>query len=328
MSQRVLVTGITGYIGQHCGAELLRQGYTVVGTTRSAARAEAVRKGIAAVAPVDDLHCRELDLLEDAGWDDAVRDCDHVLHVASPYVLAVPDDEEELIRPAVEGTVRVIEAAQRAGVKRTVLTSSVAAIMLGHGSGSAGPDTWSDTDADIGAYARSKTLAERAAWEAVQSGEMELTVINPGVVLGPTLTGEVDGESLKIVSDMITGKMPMVPDVGMGMVDVRDVARLHVAAMTADDAAGRRFIAASAEPVEMVWAAGVLKDAGWSKASTRRAPGVLMRIIGLFDRNVRGMRPYLGHRVHLDNSATLEVLGWEPTPMATSIEDTARSITA
>ena len=169
---RVLLTGVTGYIGQHCAAELLRQGYEVVGTIRSRAKADSTRIAIAKVAPVDLLTFVEVDLLSKTGWAEAMKGCTFVMHVASPFVLAQPKDENEMIVPAVEGTKRVIAAAQRARVKRLVLTSSTFAIIAGKDSGRYGTDAWSDTNANIGAYAKSKTMAERAAWELTKLKEL------------------------------------------------------------------------------------------------------------------------------------------------------------
>jgi len=326
MAERVLLTGISGYIGQHCGAELLNQGFEMVGTVRSLSKADATRAAIAAVAPVEKLTFAEADLLSDDGWDKAMEGCSYVMHVASPFVLAEPKDENELITPAVEGTRRVISAAQRAGVRRLVLTSSTVAMITGKPSGRYGPDSWSDTSANIGAYAKSKTLAERAAWEAVAGGEMELAVVNPGAVFGPSLGAQVDGQSVALMTDMIRGKMPMIPDVAMGMVDVRDVARLHVAAMTAPAATGQRFIAATAEPVSMSYFAEVLRDAGYSKVPSRKAPNVAIKLMSLFDRQAKGMLPSLGKKAAFDNHATFDTLDWQPTPMETSIKEMAASI--
>ena len=326
MAERVLLTGIGGYIGQHCAAELLNSGFEVVGTVRSLLKAEATRAAIAAVAPVDRLTFVEADLLSDEGWDDAVRGCTYVMHVASPFVLAEPKDESELIRPAVDGTRRVIEAAQRAGVRRLVLTSSTVAMVTGKPNGRYGPDAWSDPNAKIGAYAKSKTLAERAAWDAVEGSEIELAVVNPGVVFGPPLGAEVDGQSIALMKDMIGGKMPMIPDVAMGMVDVRDVARLHVAAMTAPGAVGQRFIAATADPISMAWFAEVLRNAGYSKVPSRKAPNVAIRMMSLFDREARGMLPSLGKRAAFDNQSTFDILDWQPTPMETSIREMAAAV--
>jgi dihydroflavonol-4-reductase len=323
---RVLLTGVTGYIGQHCAAELLRQGYEVVGTVRSPNKAEATRTAIAKVAPVDNLSFAQADLLDDTGWDAAMQGCNFVLHVASPFVLAEPKNENDLIGPAVEGTKRVVSAAHRARVKRLVLTSSTVAVSSGRGSGLYGPDAWSDTSAAIGAYAKSKTLAERAAWATVKNADMDLTVIAPGAVFGPSLGAQLDGQSVALMTDMIGGKMPMIPDLSMGMIDVRDVARLHVAAMTAEMAAGRRFIAASAEPIAMATVASILRKAGYSKVPSRRAPSFLLKFMGLFDRQVRGMVPFLGKVASYDTSATFQVLHWTPTPMETSLTDMAAAI--
>ena len=324
--ERVLLTGVTGYIGQHCAAELLRQGYEVVGTVRFRAKADATRTAIAKVAPIDRLSFVEADLLSDKGWAEAMKGCAYVMHVASPFALAEPKDENELITPAVEGTKRVVAAARRAGVKRLVLTSSTFAIIAGKDSGRYGPDAWSDTSANIGAYAKSKTLAERAAWAAAEGGDMELTVINPGAVFGPSLGAKMDGQSVALMTAMIGGKMPMVPDMSMGMVDVRDVALLHVRALTAEGAVGKRFIASSAEPVEMATVASVLKKAGYKKVPSLRAPSALLKIMGLFDREARGMLPFLGKAASFDNSATFEALQWKPTPVETSFKEMAAAI--
>ena len=328
MAERVLLTGITGYIGQHCAAELLRQGYEVVGTIRSRSKADATKGALAKVASTDRLRFAGADLLSDAGWDDAMSGCTFVMHVASPFAMAEPRDENELIAPAVEGTKRVIAAAQRASVKRLVLTSSTFAVVAGKDSGTYGPDSWSDVDAKIGAYAKSKTLAERAAWNEVEGGAMELVVINPGAVFGPSLGAKLEGQSVAMMTDMIAGKVPMIPDVAMGMIDVRDVARLHVRALTAPGVAGKRFIAASAEPVEMATLASILRSAGYASVPSRRAPRFLLRFMGLFDREARGMAPFLGKKAAFDNRATFEMLDWKPTPIESAVEDMARALSA
>jgi len=327
MADRVLVTGISGYIGQHVGAELLRQGYEVVGTVRSAAKAEATRSAISAVATVDHLSFVEADLLADAGWDDAMAGCRYVIHVASPFVLAEPKDENELIKPAVEGTTRVLLAAARAGIGRVVVTSSIVAMTTGKPNGTYGPDAWSDVNAPIGAYAKSKTLAERAAWDLAADAGFELVVINPGGVFGPSLGAVGDGQSEAMMSDLLTGKMPGIPDVALGMVDVRDVARLHVAALTADGAAGHRFIAASAQPVALRQLAQILRSAGYTKVPTRSVPNVAIKLMSLFDRQARGMLPMLGTRIAFDVHDTLTILGWQPTPLEATFTEMAAAMT-
>jgi dihydroflavonol-4-reductase len=325
--EKVLVTGITGYIGEHCAAELLREGYEVVGTVRSLAKADATRKAISKVAQTDNLTFVEADLLSDKGWDDAMQGCSYALHVASPFFLKEPQNENELIAPAVDGTLRVIKAAKSAEVKRLVLTSSTFAIIAGKETGKYGPQDWSDTNKNIGAYAKSKTLAERAAWAEVKGSNLELTVINPGAVFGPPIGSKDGAQNVAMMADMIAGKMPMIPDMAMGMIDVRDVAKLHIAAMTKSGASGKRFIACTAEPIEMSTVTQVLRDAGYSKAPARKAPTFLLKFMGIFDKQVKGMLPFIGKKASYDNSETFEILEWKPTPMSQSFKEMASAIT-
>ncbi len=326
MSDRVMVTGVTGYIGQHCGAELLRQGYEVLGTIRSLEKAEIVREGIAKVAPIEKLSFVEADLTKDGGWREAMADCKYVLHVASPFIIADPADENEIISPAVDGTLRVLSAAKAAGIERTVVTSSLIAIIAGKQSGHYGTDSWSDPEAEIGTYAKSKVLAEKAAWSYAEENDLDLVVINPGGVMGPTLTGKVEGESLTMISDIINGKYPLVPDISVGFIDVRDVAKLHVSALTANGAVGKRFIASSDEPLHFTEITGILKNAGFKKASTKMAPKFLLKIMSIFDDQVKGLLPLVGQRQTVNNRETYEILGWDPTSMDQSLVETAESI--
>ena len=325
--EKVLVTGITGYIGEHCAAALLREGYEVVGTVRSLAKADATRKAISKVAQTDNLSFVEADLLSDKGWEVAMQGCSYVLHVASPFFLKEPQNENELIAPAVDGTLRVIKAAKSAEVKRLVLTSSTFAIIAGKETGKYGPQDWSDTNKNIGAYAKSKTLAERAAWAEVKGSNLELAVINPGAVFGPPIGSKDGAQNVAMMADMIAGKMPMIPDMAMGMVDVRDVAKLHIAAMTKGGASGKRFIACTAEPIEMSTVTQVLRDAGYSKAPARKAPTFLLKFMGIFDKQVKGMLPFIGKKASYDNSETFEILEWNPTPMSQSFKEMASAIT-
>jgi dihydroflavonol-4-reductase len=326
-----LVTGISGYVGQHCAAELLRKGYSVRGTVRSKAKSETIKNTFANFSDrMDALEFAQADLLDDAGWAEAMSGCTYVLHVASPFIMGEPKDPNDLIKPAVEGTERVLKFAKEAGVVRVVLTSSTVAVSSSMESGVGGPSDWADPE-KVGSYAKSKILAERAAWQFVnaQTGEapMELVVINPGGVMGPTLTGEASGTSTGMISDMIQGKMPMIPDIAVGMVDVRDVAQVHVTAIAVPEAAGQRFILASDEAIPMMYVAETLKSAGYSKVSTRKAPSFLLKMMAPFSKDVKGMVSFLGRKVGSDNTSTRELLGWEPTPMETSIVEMAASLT-
>ena len=324
--KKVFVTGITGYIGQHVAAELLRQNFQVVGSVRSLAKAESTRSALAALTDASDVKFVELDILQDAGWAEAMKVCDVVIHLASPFLLAEPKDESVMITPAVEGTKRVIEAAKEAGVTRVVLTSSVVAMTSGRPSGTYGSDSWSDVERNIGSYAKSKTLAERAAWEAIRGSSLELVVMNPGFVLGPALGKAGNGTSETLIANMISGKMPAIPNVAMSMVDVRDIAQLHVAAAEKPGISGKRFIAASSEPVEMSHVAEVLRKAGYSKVPSRRAPNFAIKLMALFDREAKGMVPNLGVRISYDNKETVELLQWKPTPLEITFTDMAAAM--
>lgn len=327
----VLVTGVSGYIGHHCAAELLLQGYSVRGTVRSLSKRDAVVSGVRKVTEkADSIEFFEADLLSDSGWEAALSGCDYVLHVASPFIMGEPSDPDDLIKPAVQGTERVLKFAKNAGVKRVVLTSSTVAISSDKEGGVAGPNDWANPD-NVGSYAKSKILAERAAWDfmkkSVADGGMELVVVNPGGVMGPTLTGTLTGTSVSMINDMIQGKMPMIPDIAVGMVDVRDVAVVHVNAIAATEAAGQRFVLASSDAIPMVHIAQLLKSNGYSQVSTRKAPNFILRFMALFNKDVKGMVSFLGRKVGHDNSKTKKILNWKPTPIETSIVDMAKSIT-
>ena len=253
----VLVTGGSGFIAARCIATLLLNGYRVRTTVRRRSRADAVRTMLsrAGVEPGDRLEFVAADLTSDDGWDDAVAGCENVLHVASPFPLELPSDESELIVPARDGALRVLRAARGAGVKRVVLTSSFAAVGWGqHEPGHVYTESdWTDVDLpDVGAYERSKTLAERAAWQFVntEGGGVELAAVNPFGVLGPVLDAH-RSTSVELVRRLLNGFVPGVPRVGFGLVDVRDVADLHLLAMTDPRAAGERFLAVSGEPLSM-----------------------------------------------------------------------------
>ncbi|MGB5812982.1 MAG: aldehyde reductase [Polyangiales bacterium] len=316
----VLVTGASGFIGLHCVLQLLQRGYRVRGTVRSAARAKEVRATMEQNVDVGDrLEIVEADLTSDDGWADAVRGCAYVLHVASPFPNRAPDHEDELIKPAKEGTLRVLKAASDAGVRRVVLTSSLAAISGGHPADNArvySEDDWSIVER-CPPYPKSKTLAERAAWDFVASLEgdppMELSVINPGAVLGPVLNGHYS-TSGEIVRKLMAKEIPGTAKVGFPWVDVRDVASAHIAAMTVPGAAGQRFCCA----IEFSWidevAASLAKrfgPEGW-KIPTRKLPSFIVRMVALFDPTVKTVVSDLGRRRNVSSDRIRRVLNWQP----------------
>jgi dihydroflavonol-4-reductase len=336
MPQKVVVTGASGFIAKHVVQRLLNAGHTVTGTLRSPGRAEEVR---AAVAPgltdpsaLDRLDFVPLDLEQDAGWAEAFAGHEALIHTASPFPMSQPKDEAELIRPAVEGTRRALTAALGARMRRVVLTSSVAAV-AGREIEPAKPAfdaaDWTDPDHPVTTpYMKSKTLAERAAWDFVaENKEPELAVINPTLVLGPPLDGHF-GTSVRVIQRVLGGKDPMVPRISFGVVDVRDVAEMHLRALERPDAAGKRFIACDSSMWFAAIAAAVAEVAPGRRIARRVAPDLLMRAIGLFDPAVRGILPGLGRFEQFSNAPAREVLGMEFTPAAEAVQAAAEFLLA
>lgn len=327
----VLVTGGTGFLGGWCIVELLGRGYRVRTTVRDLAREPLLREIVAGQGQDPDrLTVVAADLREDAGWPEAVAGCSHVLHVASPFPTRQPDDPDDLIVPARDGTLRVLRAALDAGVQRVVVTSSIAAIRNNRrDTGTRTEEHWSDAgDPSLSAYARSKTIAERAAWDLVRERgeEHRLAVVNPGAILGPTLTDE-HSTSLALITRLLGG-MPAAPRLGFSIVDVRDVAALHVEAMTAPQAGGQRYIAAD-RFMWMTEVAQVLRDGlgeAGAKAPTRTLPNVAVRLMARFDGSLRSIVPDLGKRVEVSSAKARTELGWEPRPVEDAILDCARSV--
>ena len=331
--KKVLVTGASGFIAEHCIIELLKNGYSVKGSLRSMNREQEVRDAVKTETDDTKLEFCKLDLLEDDGWEDAMWDCDYLMHVASPFVIEDPKDENELIKPAKEGTLRALNAAKKAGIKRVVLTSSVAAVNSHMMSGTSDHTTWTDINSKyVTPYQKSKTIAEKAAWDFYNnqdnSNKMEMAVINPGGVMGPQLGNDLGGASTQIVSQLISGKFPMIPALSFPFIDVRDVAILHLKAMTTPEADGKRFIAAHSEPTWMYQVAEVLSAAGYEKIKLKKAPSFMLKLIGLFDNKTKSLVPMLDKYVPCDNSQTVKILNWEPMPWEQAFIEHAKSIEA
>ncbi|MFD2057291.1 SDR family oxidoreductase [Mesorhizobium calcicola] len=331
----VLVTGGSGFLGAHCILELLKAGYRVRTTVRSAKREADVLAMLKAggVDPGAALSFTVGDLMADAGWPDAVAGCDYVLHVASPFPPGVPKHENELIIPAREGALRVLRAARDAKVKRVVLTSSFAAIGYGKLPPGGQPfteESWTDPTAKVSAYVKSKTLAERAAWDfiAAEGGKLELAVVNPVGIFGPVL-GPDHSTSTDFVQRMLNGAMPGLPRLSFGVVDARDVADLHVRAMTNPAARGKRFLAVAGDFMTVREIALTLKtrlgDAG-ARVSTRELPDWLVRIVGLFNPEVAQLVPELGKVKNATKARAVRLLGWAPRSREDALVATGESL--
>ena len=331
----VLVTGGSGFIGSHCILQLLAAGHQVRTTVRNLKREGDVRALLkeGGAEPGDRLSFAAADLEKDAGWPPAVAGCDYVLHVASPFPASVPKEENELIVPAREGALRVLRAARDAGVKRVVLTSSFAAIGYGQRLQEApfNETNWTDPNADdVQPYVKSKTLAERAAWDfiAKEGGKLELSVVNPVGVFGPVL-GPDYSTSILIVQRLMDGALPGCPKLSFGIVDVRDVADLHLRAMTHPAAKGERFLAVAGDFMSMQEIAKVLKarmGAAAKRVPTWQLPNFLVRLASLRDPAVKQIVPELGKRKNATNEKAKHLLGWAPRSNEESIVATAESL--
>jgi nucleoside-diphosphate-sugar epimerase len=332
---KVLVTGGSGFIGSHCLLQLLAAGHEVRTTVRNLKREPEVRALLKAggTDAGNRLTFFAADLEKDAGWPEAVAGCEYVLHVASPFPPGVPKDENELIVPAREGALRVLRASREAKVKRLVLTSSFAAIGYGQPPQQKPFDetNWTDpTGDDVRPYVKSKTLAERAAWDfiAKEGGGLELAVVNPVGVFGPVL-GPDYSTSILIVQRLMDGALPGCPKLYFGVVDVRDVADLHLRAMTNPAAKGERFLAVAGDFMSMQGIAKVLKarmNGAASRVPTRQLPNWLVRIASLRDPAVKQILPELGKRKNATNAKAKRLLGWNPRSNEESIVSTAESL--
>jgi len=331
----VLVTGGSGFIGGWCVIGLLQQGYTVRTTVRDLAREGAVRAALGKVVNAGDrLSFHAVNLTADAGWDAATNGCDYVLHVASPLGVAEPKDPNELIVPARDGARRAVGAAIKAGVKRVVLTSSVAATSHGVGGGDSISDEtiWTDPNGPkVSAYSQSKTLAERAAWDLIEAsgGSTTLATVNPALVLGPVLSGDFS-ESVQVIERLLSGRVPGLPRLGFNIVDARDVADLHIRAMTAPEAAGQRFIAA-ANFAWMADLAALLRERLGDQAAkvpTRRVPDLVIRLAALFDKDLGAVTPSLGLKHDYSSAKAQRLLGWRPRSLEDTVLDCAKSLIA
>jgi nucleoside-diphosphate-sugar epimerase len=332
---KVLVTGGSGFIGSHAIVQLLAGGHQVQTTVRNLKREGDVRAMLrnGGAKPDSQLSFVAADLTSDAGWAEAVAGCEYVLHVASPLPPTVPKHEDELIVPARDGALRVLRAARDAGVKRVVLTSSFAAVGYGYKPQSAHFDetSWTHLDGDdVAPYTKSKTLAERAAWDfiAKDGGGLELSVVNPVGVFGPVL-GPDYSTSILIVQRLMDGALPGSPKLSFGVVDVRDVVDLHIRAMTLPAAKGERFLAVAGDFLWMREIARILKDRMGSDARrvpTRELPNWMVRLASLRDPAIKLILPELGERKNATNEKARRMLGWTPRSNEEALTATGESL--
>ena len=334
--KRVLVTGGSGFLGAYCIIELLNGGYQVNTTIRSLAKAPSVKVTLKAggisESLLESVSFFAADLNADQGWTQAISGCTYILHTASPFPASLPTNEDEVIRPAREGSLRVLKAAKAAGVKRVVLTSSFAAIAYGHPPQS-NPFTEKDwtitTNPSVTPYEKSKALAERAAWDFIHSNpDLEMSVVNPVGILGPVIDKNLSTSTM-LIQRLLNGTVPGCANLEFGLVDVRDVASLHVLAMTASAAAGERFIGCSPPNMSVQELAITLKtrvpDIA-KRTKTRLLPDWLIRLVALFDKEIASHAPMLSKKLEATNEKAEKVLGWKPRSKEDAIVATAESM--
>ena len=317
-TKTVLVTGATGYIAKHIVLQLLDAGYAVVASTRKLDREAELRAALEAhlsdASALERLRVVELDLLQDAGWDAAMAGVDVLMHTASPFPIQQTENEDTVIRTAVDGSLRAVKAAQKAGIRRVVMTSSSVAIMyteLPSDRGAYDERDWTDlTDPRSNGYVKSKTMAERAVWDwqAKDGADMQITMINPGFVQGAPLDPTY-GTSLQLIERVLKASDPMMPNFGFPVVDVRDVALAHIRAMETDASIGKRFLLSEAFVMFPRMAELYKVMFPDRKISTRIAPNIIVRFLSLFDPSIKTILPNLGRVDTLDSTAAREVLG-------------------
>ena len=329
--ETVLVTGGTGFIGLHCLQQLLDKGYKVRTTIRSESRKQEVLEAMKKHSSnCENLEFYIADLLKDDGWKDAVEGSKYVLHVASPFFLGEPENEDVFIKPAVEGTLRVLKACADADVQKVVLTSSFAAVGYGHPREKEvyTEEDWSSVDGEISAYAKSKTLAEKAAWEFVEnleeSKKFDLTVINPVAVTGPMLTSDI-GSSNDFLLKLISGSMPACPKIHMGYIDVRDVAKAHIFSMTEEKTNGERIIVSENE-MFFAEVGKTLNEAGFKKSPTKELPNFLVKIMSFFVGELKTLLSALDRKGDIDKTKAERFFNWDYISTEQSVTETAQQL--
>jgi dihydroflavonol-4-reductase len=329
-----LVTGATGFIASRIVLDLLEAGYKVRGTVRNLEREEELKSWLAPLTGrLDNLTLHAAELLSDDGWDQAMAGCKYVLHTASPFPAAPPENEDDLIRPAVEGTLRVLKAALRSRVQRVVLTSSLAAMTYGHPNRSRTftEADWSKLDGDIEPYQKSKTLAEQAAWDFVNSlpegKSLELVAICPGYVIGPVINDRTP-TSITLHKMLMEGAVPGVARIKFDLVDVRDVSRLHLAAMTSKEAAGKRFLCVGGA----IWLPEIAKTLSdhfrprGYRVPRIQFPDLAVHLFALVNQEASLVAKSVGHDPNFDTSQAREILNWTPLPLDQTIIEMGESL--
>lgn len=332
--KKVLLTGVTGFLGSHTTIQLLEKDYQVVGTLRNMTRAEDIKATIAKhTSKIANLSFVEADLNDTSIWEEIVQNVDYVMHIASPFPTKLPKNDAEIVRPAKEGTLAILRAAAKNGVKRIVITSSSGAIVYGKAkaqrAGTYNEEDWTDETniADSTPYFRSKTIAEKAAWEFIKQDNsgLELATICPGAIQGPVLSKDFSASNNVIIKAM-DGSVPALPDIGFDMVDVRSVADLHIRAMEMDAAKNQRFVGSNGF-LSFKDVADILREAYPNRKLPKTVlPHFAVRLFSNFDSTLKPILNDLGIERKVDNSKAKNLLGWQPIPVKEAVLACAASV--
>ena len=327
--KKVLVTGASGYIASHCIKVLLENGFKVKGSVRDLKKVETTKNFLEDSLNVDNLEFCELNLLNDRGWYSALEDCDYLIHLASPCTIKEPKNESEIINPAVEGTLRALNFANNSKVKKVVLTSSIGAMLYGNEKKYCETSDWTDLSEYVGSYIKSKTMAEKAAWNffnSLTNPSFSFTTINPGLVFGPVINGNLNGVSQNMILNLILGKYPILPDIYFTVADVRDVAMIHVDALLKKESDNSRLIVTSDKSVSFLEISRTLKKIGFSKCPTKLLPSFLIKTLAIFNKDMRitSMMIKKGY-FEVDISKTVSIFNWVPTSLEKSLLDMTKS---
>ncbi len=327
--EKVLVTGASGYIALHCIDELLKQGYKVKGSLRDMSRELIIRNYFLSDSQKLNLEFCKLDLLNDEGWDEAVSDCEYIMHIASPFVIEEPKNEKDLIQPALEGTLRALNAANRNNIKKFILTSSMASVAYGHKAKICNKDNWTDTSKNVGAYVRSKTIAERASWEFIKDNNVSfpLTTIHPGMVFGPLISNEIKGASVTLIANMISGKFPALPEIFFTIVDVRDIAKLHVDSLKNENSDNKRILATSENGIAFLAISRILREIGFERSPKNAIPNQVINSLAVFNKEMKITSSMIQRGFYkVDLSETVSIFNWKPIPLKETLVDMTNSI--
>tara|TARA_B100000575_G_C23077958_1_gene620966 strand:- start:439 stop:1449 length:1011 start_codon:yes stop_codon:yes gene_type:complete len=328
--KQVLVTGANGFIALHCISKLLDNGFKVKGSLKDLKKESLVRDALGTKLNRENFEICELNLLEDQGWAEAASNCDYLLHIASPCVIKEPKHENEIIDPAVNGTLRAIKAAHKANVKKIVITSSIGSIIYGHNKNICDSKDWTDVSFSVGAYIKSKTLAEKAAWDyldKLKRSKLSMTSINPGMVFGPILSNQINSTSASLILKMINGRFPALPNIYFSVVDVRDIAKLHVDSLTNDNSDHKRIIAASSKAIPFIEISKILRKLGYYKSTLKLVPDQLIKILSIFNKDMKTSFSMIKRGSYsLDLSETTLIYDWNPIPFDKTIKDMCLSL--